>query len=42
MTAEVLAEVPYSEVEDVEIGGPGLVKNGGGFAGGGFGLSGAV
>jgi hypothetical protein len=40
--AEVLAEVPYSEVEDVEIGGPGLVKSGGGFAGGGFGLSGAV
>ena len=40
--AEVLAEVPYSQVEDVEIGGPGLVKSGGGFVGGGFGLGGAV
>jgi hypothetical protein len=28
---EARAEVPYSEVEDVEIGGPGLVKSGGGF-----------
>lgn len=40
--AEVLAEVPYSQVEDVEIGGPGLVKAGGGFVGGGFGAAGAV
>ena len=40
--AKVLAEVPYSQVEDVEIGGPGLVKTGGGFVGGGFGVSGAV
>ncbi|MGH3187225.1 MAG: SHOCT domain-containing protein [Streptosporangiaceae bacterium] len=40
--AEVLAEVPYREVEDVEIGGPGLVRTGGGFAGGGFGVRGAV
>lgn len=40
--AEVLAEVPYSQVEDVEIGGPGLVRSGGGFAGGGFGLGGAI
>jgi len=40
--AEVLAEVPYSEVEDVEIGGPGLVKTGGGFVGGGFGVQGAA
>ncbi len=40
--AEVLAEVPYSQVEDVEIGGPGLVRSGGGFTGGGFGLGGAV
>jgi hypothetical protein len=40
--AEVLAEVPYTEVEDVEIGGPGLVKTGGRFVGGGFGLSGAI
>jgi len=40
--AKVLAEVPYSQVEDVEIGGPGLVKTGGRFVGGGFGLTGAV
>ena len=40
--AQVLAEVPYSQVEDVEIGGPGLVKSGGGFSGGGFGLGGAI
>jgi hypothetical protein len=40
--ADVLAEVPYSQVEDVEIGGPGLVRSGGGFTGGGFGLGGAV
>ena len=40
--AEVLAEMPYSEVEDVEIGGPGLVKTGGGFVGGGFGMTGAI
>lgn len=40
--AEVLAEVPYGQVEDVEIGGPGLVKTGGGFVGGGFGARGAI
>lgn len=40
--AKVLVELPYSQVEDVEIGGPGLVKTGGGFVGGGFGVSGAV
>lgn len=40
--AEILAQVPYSEVEDVEIGGPGLVKTGGGFVGGGFGARGAI
>jgi hypothetical protein len=39
---EPLAEVPYSEVEDVEIGGPGLVRSGGGFVGGGFGAVGAL
>jgi Short C-terminal domain len=39
---EVLAEVPYSEVEDVEIGGPGIVRTGGGFVGGGFGATGAA
>lgn len=40
--AQVLVQVPYRDIEDVDIGGPGLVKSGGGFAGGGFGLSGAV
>ncbi len=35
--ADVLTEVPYSEVEDVDIGGPGLVRTGGG-----FGAAGAV
>jgi hypothetical protein len=40
--AAMLAEVPYIEVEDVEIGGPGLVKTGGGFAGGGFGAKAAL
>jgi len=35
-------EVPYLEVEDVEIGGPGVVRKGGGFIGGGFGLVGAA
>jgi hypothetical protein len=39
---EPLAELPYSEVEDVEIGGPGLVRSGGGFIGGGFGAVGAL
>jgi hypothetical protein len=40
--AKVLTEVSYSAVEDVEIGGPGLVKTGGRFVGGGFGVTGAV
>jgi hypothetical protein len=40
--AEMLAELPYGRVEDVEIGGPGLVKTGGGFVGGGFGARGAI
>jgi hypothetical protein len=35
-------DVPYLEVEDVEIGGPGAVRKGGGFVGGGFGLTGAA
>jgi hypothetical protein len=39
---KALAEVPYREIEDVEIGGPGLVKSGGGFIGGGFGAVGAL
>lgn len=37
-----LAEVAYSEIEDVEIGGPGMVRSGGGFVGGGFGAAGAL
>lgn len=40
--AEMLAEVLYSQVEDVEIGGPGVVKTGGGFVGGGFGATAAI
>ena len=39
---DALIEVPYSEIEAVDIGGPGLVKSGGGFVGGGFGVTGAV
>lgn len=38
----ILAELPYTEIEDLEIGGPGVVKTGGGFAGGGFGVAGAI
>jgi len=41
-SGEARAEVPYGEIEDVEIGGPGLVKSGGGFIGGGFGAVGAL
>lgn len=37
-----LAEVAYREIEDAEIGGPGLVRSGGGFVGGGFGAVGAL
>jgi hypothetical protein len=40
--AKALTEVHYSQVEDLEIGGPGLVKTGGRFIGGGFGVTGAV
>jgi hypothetical protein len=40
--ADVVVEVPYSQVEHVEIGGPGLVRRGGGFVGGGFGVTGAI
>ena len=36
------AEVPFAQIEVVEIGGPGLVKSGGGFVGGGFGAVGAL
>lgn len=37
-----LAEVPYRQIDDVEIGGPGLVRSGGGFSGGGFGVVGSL
>lgn len=36
------AGMPYGEVQDVEIGGPGLIRSGGGFSGGGFGVAGAL
>jgi hypothetical protein len=39
---EPLHESDYGEIEDVEIGGPGLVKTGGSFVGGGFGARGAL
>jgi hypothetical protein len=39
---DVLVESSYSDVEAVEIGGPGLIKSGGGFIGGGVGLAGAA
>lgn len=38
----LLTEAPYGEIEDVEIGGPGVVRSGGGFVGGGFGAVGAL
>ena len=37
-----LVGIPYSDIETVEIGGPGLVKSGGGFIGGGSGIAGAA
>jgi hypothetical protein len=37
-----LAEIAYVDIREIEVGGPGLVKSGGGFIGGGFGLVGAV
>ncbi len=40
--SDALLELPYAEIEVVEIGGPGLVKSGGGFIGGGFGAVGAL
>jgi hypothetical protein len=39
---QALAELPYSAMEAVDVGGPGLVKSGGGFVGGGFGVAGAA
>jgi hypothetical protein len=41
-TRQVVTDLGYSEVELVEVGGPGVVKTGGGFIGGGFGVLGAV
>ena len=35
-------QVPYRDVEALDIGGPGLIKSGGGFVGGGFGVTGAA
>lgn len=40
--ATVQLELPYTDVEDVEIGGPGVVRTGGRFVGGGFGAVGAL
>jgi hypothetical protein len=37
-----LLQLPYGDLETVDIGGPGLVKSGGGFVGGGFGAVGAL
>jgi hypothetical protein len=37
-----LAEIAYAGIREIVIGGPGLVKSGGGFIGGGFGLAGAA
>lgn len=39
---DALVQIPYRDVEVVDIGGPGLVKSGGDFVGGGFGVAGAV
>jgi hypothetical protein len=41
-SVEPMGELAYREIEKVDIGGPGLVKSGGGFAGGGFGVAGAA
>lgn len=38
----VLVDIPYSEIEDVQIDGPGIVKTGRSFVGGGFGGAAAV
>jgi hypothetical protein len=40
--SEPLHETAYRDIEDVDIGGPGLVRAGGGFVGGGFGAVGAL
>ena len=41
-TGETTARVAYKDLLALEIGGPGRVTSGGGFAGGGFGLEGAA
>jgi hypothetical protein len=37
-----LAEIPYKEIEKLDVDGPGHVRTGGGFIGGGFGAPGAA
>jgi hypothetical protein len=39
---EPVLPVPFDDVYEIEIGGPGVVTTGGGFIGGGFGLEGAA
>jgi hypothetical protein len=39
---DALVQILYRDVEVVDIGGPGLVRSGGGFAGGGYGVTGAM
>jgi hypothetical protein len=39
---EPVAELDYANMFELELGGPGAIKSGGGFVGGGFGLEGAV
>jgi hypothetical protein len=34
--------IPLTDIDDVQIGGPGLIQTGGGFIGGGFGAKGAL
>jgi hypothetical protein len=41
-TRQVVTDLAYTEIELVEVGGPGIVKTGGGFVGGGFGVLGAA
>jgi hypothetical protein len=41
-SARPVVELRYPDVQDVEIGGPGVIKTGGGFVGGGIGLAGAA
>ncbi|MDA8322600.1 MAG: SHOCT domain-containing protein [Actinomycetota bacterium] len=41
-TPDQLLDLPYQQIEDLEISGPGKVPSGGGFVGGGFGAAGAI